>query len=131
MKKITSILVPLFIAGLLVFLAYAALNKIKYSQEQPIKVKSGSEFTITLDSNPTTGYRWSIARDIDADHVKLLKNEYKTQQYARIGQGGKQIFVFEAVKAGKTRIYLQYSRPWEEKVPPVDKKIYPIEIEKN
>ena len=53
----------------------------------------------------------------------LLENlsslpEYQVPETLIPGAGGKEIWVFQAVGAGKTEITLQYVRPWEKGMAP-------------
>ena len=65
-----------------------------------------------LDSNPTTGYRWTASYD---DKMLILtgKDYQQAGNGNLIGQGGKDIWRFKALQAGTTEIKMTYSRPWE------------------
>lgn len=75
-----------------------------------LEVKVGEEFTIKLESNPTTGYKWqplfdnSILTFISSNFIPATK---------MFGAAGMQRFNFKATKAGRTSIELFYKRPWE------------------
>jgi predicted secreted protein len=79
----------------------------------PIKVEKGSDFTIVLDSNPTTGYQWQFASAIDENVISLSKTEYVKSEPATIGSGGQEKWTFTAEGIGETSINLTYVRPWE------------------
>jgi len=77
---------------------------------EPIKVKAGSNFAIQFRSNPSTGYRWTLATAVaNQNVVKALNNEYKPDpapapvngRPAMSGGGGVTSFRFNANKAGK------------------------------
>jgi inhibitor of cysteine peptidase len=87
-------------------------------------VRIGSEFKISLESNPTTGYKWEAW--FDENLVKLKSDTFNRPSDARIGQGGTQAFTFLPVKAGKTTIEFLYKRSWEKE--PAKKKQYKISI---
>lgn len=78
-----------------------------------INARVGEPFTISLPSNPTTGYDWTA----DYDYVLLkLENasfERDDQKALRVGAGGTSVFVFTPIGAGKTTIYFVYKRSWE------------------
>lgn len=78
-----------------------------------IKVKAGQNFTITLESNPTTGYRWQISGKYDTAFVELVDSVFVPGRTDLVGAGGKEEWVFKALRAGKTVISFQYTRPWE------------------
>lgn len=88
------------------------------SQTAPIEVAVGKEFSITLESNPTTGYHWELAGQLAEAVVKLVGNEYKGPETKLIGAGGKEVWTFSAVGKGETIIKMKYVRPWEKDVPP-------------
>ncbi len=73
---------------------------------------------LSLPSNPTTGYQWEIA-GLDKAILKETDHEYQADQPAQIGSGGKEVWRFQALKSGTTRLRLEYSRPWEEHVEPI------------
>ena len=97
-------------------------------QHETINVKAGKTFSISLDSNPSTGYHWELEKSIDTKLVKLQKSEYKAPETNMVGAGGKEIFVFKALKPGSTTIYLKYVRPWEKGIKPVKEKAFHITI---
>jgi inhibitor of cysteine peptidase len=96
------------------------------SPEQTISVQVGEQFVITLDSNPTTGYNWEA--NFDQGFLKLVKSEYKPKDKpeAMVGAGGKQQFIFEALKKGDTQVKLTYKRPWEQQA--ADTKTFSVSI---
>lgn len=94
----------------------------------PIEVQVGQEFAITLGSNPTTGYRWQLAEPLDESRLKLVGSEYKAPETERVGAGGREVWTFKAVGAGKTSIALRYVRPWEKDVPPAETRTFVIVV---
>ena len=85
-----------------------------------INVKSGDLVTLTLVSNPTTGYSWQV---MDIDKTILAQNgesEYKQAPGSEglVGAGGTETFQFKVVGSGETTLKLGYMRPWES-TPPI------------
>jgi predicted secreted protein len=78
---------------------------------ETIKARTGEPFNITLDSNPTTGYRWYA--DYDYGLMKLDDQRYERDASSAIGGGGKETFTFTPLRSGETRISMVYRRPWE------------------
>lgn len=74
----------------------------------------GSQFTVRLESNPTTGYEWQVARIADETVVRLVDSRYVPPASNLLGAGGEQVFTFEGLKEGRTAITLEYARPFEE-----------------
>lgn len=82
----------------------------------PINTSIGKSFSISLPSNPTTGYSWKVVR-IDKTMLDLTNEDYKPPKSGLIGAGGIQIWQFKPIKKGKTILKLAYQRPWENKKP--------------
>ena len=80
-----------------------------------IRAELGQTFSISLESNPTTGYTWTV--DFDQRFLiggTELKSTINPMRPALIGAGGRQIFSFKPIKEGQTIISAVYKRPWEE-----------------
>ncbi len=78
----------------------------------PVTVKEGNEFTITLASNPSTGYKWDL-NEIDETKVTFISCKYAKTDSLLPGSGEKEIWTLKALKKGKTVISFKYARPWE------------------
>jgi inhibitor of cysteine peptidase len=118
MKKIplfiALISIPLFACG------RGDKSALKISDpKQPVEVGAGQEFSIILESNPTTGYHWDIVGNLDGNMVELVKNEYtSTSDPNLVGGGGVEVWTFKALKAGETQITLGYYPPSNDPVDP-------------
>ena len=75
----------------------------------------GEELTVTLGSNPTTGFRWSEFAEIsDETIVQQTSHIYIAAEEENIvGGAGKEVWTFEALKKGTTTIFMEYGRLWE------------------
>jgi len=82
-----------------------------------IMVEKGDEFAIVLESNPTTGYQWELADELDEEIVHLVKTEYIEPDTELMGAAGEEKLTFKAEGLGNTTITLAYIRPWEEEEP--------------
>lgn len=78
---------------------------------QPIEVAAGSEFTLVLDSNPSTGYHWEFIDEPDAGVAAFVSRDYKAEEPVAPGSGGADVWTFRAVAAGETHITLGYYPP--------------------
>ena len=80
-----------------------------------IAVKSGDLVTLTLVSNPTTGYSWQVMEIDNAILVQDGEPEYKQSAGSEglVGAGGTETFRFKVVGSGETALNLGYMRPWE------------------
>jgi predicted secreted protein len=84
-----------------------------------VEVKAGDTFTITLDSNATTGFQWNEQAKIA--NAKVLTQE--AHQYVApatnngstpvAGMSGIEEWTFTAGQAGTTTATFSYDRPWE------------------
>ncbi len=85
--------------------------------------------TLTLDSNPTTGFSWQVEQSEELFRVESVYTEDRTGEPVT-GSGGTETITLTPLKAGKTEVTLTYARPWEsgEKG---DQLVYAFEIDKN
>lgn len=86
--------------------------KVTGSKEIEFTTCKGRYFTISLESNATTGYTWDCAV-ANSKIVKLVSDDYSSGSDVP-GAAGKQVFRFKALKKGTTKITLQYKRSWED-----------------
>ncbi len=99
----------------------------KEERMETIKARLNEPFTITLDSNPTTGYKWYA--DYDYYLLSLEDERFEkepSEALEALGAGGRSVFVFKPLKPGKTTVSLVYRRPWENIV--ADARTYHVEI---
>jgi inhibitor of cysteine peptidase len=88
-----------------------------------VEVDAGQILVLTLESNPTTGFSWEVVEAEDSVLRQTGDAEFKEASEldaAPLGAGGVEVFRFEAVGAGETRLELIYHRPWEEGVEPLE-----------
>ena len=76
----------------------------------------GRELTVTLGSNPTTGYQWTEEAVIrDDDIIEQTSHKFVGPGIDEPpGTSGEDVWVFKGLKRGTTTILLIYSRSWEE-----------------
>jgi inhibitor of cysteine peptidase len=70
------------------------------------------EFSVTLPSNPSTGFGWKVA-GYDREFLQLLRQRYQKPEQPRPGAGGQELFDFLPLKCGTTTIVFHYQRPFE------------------
>ncbi len=75
-----------------------------------INAQEGKTFSISLDSNPSTGYSWQAK--YDQEYFELVDQRFETSSDL-IGAGGKEIFIFKALRIGEKFMDFQYLRTWE------------------
>ncbi len=92
-------------------------------RKKMIYVVEGERFLVKLESNPTTGYNWQ-AHFIPAFIRQVGKKFEPISQ--KIGTGGIEKFEFQALRKGKSKIKMEYKRPWGEKT--IKEKIFEVKI---
>lgn len=77
-------------------------------------VTNGDTCTISFDANSTTGYAWEYSLDKDGV-IRESTNYYVENEHKEgmVGYGGRQYYIFKAVKTGTTTATFIYRRPWE------------------
>ncbi len=96
---------------------------------KPVSAKAGDQFTVSLESNPTTGYSWQLAKPVDEKVVTLVGSKYERMgQKDVVGAGGREHWTFKATAAGKTCVEMKYVRSWEKDVPPVRVATIVVEV---
>jgi inhibitor of cysteine peptidase len=85
------------------------------TSDKIVPVHNGEQFTITLESNPSTGYIWQFGKDLDMQYLKLINKKSKPINPTLIGTPITEVWTFESIKEGNTDICLIYKRPWEKK----------------
>jgi len=96
------------------------------------RAKKPQKATLTLASNPTTGYQWIVEQDpeifdISSEYAED-KAEGNTEQL--VGVGGMETFTLTPKKEGTTRINFLYKQPWDDES--LDTRLtYQIKVDKN
>ena len=82
------------------------------------EVTVAESFTVTLCSNPTTGFQWSESANISnqtvleqTDH-EFMPPETEGDKPPPPGTPSNEIWTFRTLKKGTSTIYLEYSRLW-------------------
>lgn len=115
MKKI------LFSISLITLSSHANNNK----PEEPVSLNRGQTIAVSLPSNPSTGYSWSLcSKNTRNTIVGIEEIPYEAEQTGRIGSGGIQSWRITGKKRGSAHIKFEYKRPWEKGVAPAQIKRY-------
>ena len=85
----------------------------------PMDLRKGQTLTISLPSNPTTGFRWVVADAAPGVLRSLGPEVYTTPEDAGVvGGAGKSTWRYEVYQKGDGRLLMEYRRPWEVEVAP-------------
>ncbi len=94
-----------------------AANEIALTAQDNGKTIAAAEnqiMSLTLNSNPSTGYRWKFIAEPDAKILKLVSSNYfpsNTSATPLIGAGGTDVWTFQAIGSGTTALKLGYFPP--------------------
>jgi predicted secreted protein len=90
-----------------------------------ISVNIWQEFTISLDSNPSTGYQWNLVSTLPS-WLEIVRHEYTPTNPGQIGGGGTEEWTFKATNTGRKTLTFHYLRSWETGAQPL--KIYEVQV---
>ena len=86
------------------------------------QLKQGEVLSITLESNPSTGYGWVATISDPAIMVQMGEPVYQeppsNSSTPALGASGTQTFYFQALETGATTLRLDYKRSFETNVAP-------------
>jgi len=82
-----------------------------------VAVAVGGTVTVTLCSNPTTGFIWSETAQI-SDQSVLQQTDHKlvmpeSEPPPPPGTPGQEVWTFQALNKGTSTVSVEYSQPWE------------------
>jgi predicted secreted protein len=82
------------------------------SSGKQVEIAVNGSLTVTLESNITTGYSWELKEISDTTVLQKTDNKYVAPTSDLIGAGGRDVWNFKTLKAGKTTLSMEYSQPW-------------------
>ncbi len=94
------------------------------------QLKKGEVLSLSLESNPSTGYSWFATISNSAVLVQMGDPQYQqpVSSTPLIGAAGIQIFFFQAVETGSTNLKLDYMRSFESNVAPENTLTIAVEV---
>lgn len=115
------LLVPLSITLLTACAGQPARNiDLDDQSDCPVTLRTGQTLTLTLPSNPSTGYRWLLQNPAASTLRSLGPEVYNHPEDAGIvGSAGRSTWRFQAQQAGESHLILVYQQPWAPEVRPV------------
>jgi len=126
---LSNSVIAVAVAGLFVGHPARAAEK----SDSAIEATVGKEFTISLESNRSTGFGWQLPKPLDETIVKFVSNDYQNAPEAPgkervVGVPGKEVWTFKALKSGKITIEFKYVRPWEKDKAPAKTQSVTVEV---
>lgn len=121
------------VASLTLLLAACLPERKVKAVEQQMKVKGGHEFAISLVSNRSTGYHWTVCNYDPSGVIKIKELTYKqaTQEPHKVGVPGQEVFTFtsENIKHQATvYLYFNYVGPGQDGSKPAKTVRYTINV---
>jgi len=96
-------------------------------------LKVGEILSITLESNPSTGYAWFASSSNPEVLAQLGESQYAEPEASAsqpmLGAAGSETLFFEAKAAGTVTLTLEYKRGWETNVTPEKTITLIVEVE--
>ncbi|MDK2891527.1 MAG: inhibitor of cysteine peptidase [Methanoculleus sp.] len=80
------------------------------NNNETVTLPAGSEITISLDENPTTGYEWNVTSSAGLEYVN---DTYIAPETGLVGAGGVHVWEYLAAEEGSAGFSAIYKRPWE------------------
>lgn len=100
------------------FLSQALSQEKTYTEkDKEIIAAVGENFTVSLESNQSTGYSWSVGMVADNSQIVVTGMDYDLPENAKTGQGGAEVWHLKAVAPGTVKLMFYYSRSWEKEAP--------------
>jgi len=93
------------------------INADKSYAGRTINLRVGDGVKLSLEENPTTGYRWEFLSRPEPACV-IVADEYAANTNGLAGSGGVHNWDFRAVDKGTCAVSLSYQRPWEKDTAP-------------
>ena len=76
-----------------------------------LEVIKGATFKVILCSTPASGFKWQDEAEISTESI-LEQVSHIVEVTSFIDVSSHEVWTFEALKEGKSSIYLEYNRPW-------------------
>lgn len=87
--------------------------------ECPTRLQVGQALTLTLPSNPSTGYRWRVENPAANVLQSLGPEVYSAPEEDVVGSAGVSTWRYQASSTGDAQLVLVYQQPWAADVAPV------------
>jgi inhibitor of cysteine peptidase len=96
-----------------------------------VRLTPAQELIVNLDGNQTTGFRWSLTRNIEPFVVQVGEPVYtqRASEGRLQGTGGVTTFRFKGGSPGEAQLVFAYRRPWEVNLPPAKIVRFDVRVE--
>jgi inhibitor of cysteine peptidase len=124
-------LIPLLALSLLTACAQQPAHNVTLEDQSdcPQQLHVGHQLIVSLPSNPTTGYRWSIQDSAGGVLRSLGPEVYTSSDNGQLlGSGGQSTWRFQVFAPGSGRLRLTSQQPWEPEAEPAQVFDCPITV---
>ncbi|ARQ73595.1 MULTISPECIES: protease inhibitor I42 family protein [Pseudomonas] len=124
-------LIPLLALSLLTACAQQPAHNVTLEDQSdcPQQLHVGQQLIVSLPSNPTTGYRWSIQDSAGGVLRSLGPEVYTSSDNGQLlGSGGQSTWRFQVFAPGSGRLRLTSQQPWEPEAEPAQVFDCPITV---
>ena len=124
-------LIPLLALSLLTACAQQPAHNVTFEDQSdcPQQLHVGQQLIVSLPSNPTTGYRWSIQDSAGGVLRSLGPEVYTSSDNGQLlGSGGQSTWRFQVFAPGSGRLRLTSQQPWEPEAEPAQVFDCPITV---
>jgi len=96
----------------------------------PVALAVGQDLIVRLESNPSTGYSWTVAPS-DAPVLAPREVQHMPDEVPAgvVGAGGIDALRFSAVAAGTQTLTFRYARSWETDTPPAKEVVFTVTVQ--
>lgn len=90
----------------------AELTLTQSDKGKSVTIRPGEIVCISLDENPSTGFRWELEHE-DDQVLHLLTSDFISDASTGVGGGGHHVWEFMAGKSGEVQLTMKHWRSWE------------------
>jgi inhibitor of cysteine peptidase len=85
-----------------------------------VVLRSSEMLEVRLSENASTGYRWAMPPELNANWASTLREVEDTFEStgSTPGKPGTRVLRFEAIQSGKAELFLEYRRSWADSAKP-------------
>ena len=96
--------------------------------ETSISLQAGQCFSLKFVTSPGTGYSWMLAAPLDEKMLIVKEMRSEAPENGLLGASEYEIWLCQALRAGKSEIALKYVRPWEKDLDPLRTHVFKVLI---
>ncbi len=128
MPIIVITVISIFIGCFIIFSTIYAPEIVLRADDafKTLTIKSGTFFTIELETNPSTGYSWTYSIT-NNNVIQYISSEYiPPKDTTVVGASGIQRFVFRGMSDGETSIKMKYEKSYAQQTEPAQFRDFKI-----